>query len=154
MLAMVDGLRVADAADAGQEPIGRQGWASSSNGLQWVCPRAVGRVHATSLILLGSLWFEGCGQHVNTSRMSICGVHVIEVEIETCSTRAKEARTLSPRIFASSRQSPRPRWSAFRDNEFEECKVLVWDSCWLNGCQFLVYVGGLDSVQWFGFRAG
>ena len=50
--------------------------------------------------------------------------------------------------FASSRQSPRPRWSAFCNTEFEECSLLVWDSL------FLVNPGGQDAVNWFGIRVG
>ena len=34
--------------------------------------------------------------------------------------------------FASSRQSPRPRWSASCNEEFQECSLVVGCTCWMN----------------------
>ena len=32
--------------------------------------------------------------------------------------------------------------------------ILVWDSCWLNGCHFLANPGGFNDLNWFGVCGG
>ena len=61
---------------------------------------------------------------MNTSRRC-CGSRTTEVEEETSSSRAKEARTLFTEKFASSGQSPRPSLSAMCNAKFEECSLLT-----------------------------
>ena len=67
-----------------------------------------------------SLWSVSCGQDVDTSRMC-CGICVPEVEEANSCARAKRGVNPLTEKFASSRQSPRPRWSAFCNEESEEC---------------------------------
>ena len=66
-------------------------------------------------MLLCSLRSEGCGQYVDTSRKSTLGVHIVEVEEETCSASAKEARTHSPsNLRLESKLNDAAHWTGIR----------------------------------------